>query len=392
MKKKKRIQDTEDWKIAEFEYEGLLAQRMFPFFGTPLTNEEIIEILKDILKDCSEYYPAQLELGYRYIKEGKDDIGKEFLDKGLSSIKKHFSPKVLKDALYQICEFLEDHYRFEMAIDYYNLLIDVEKDKAKIYDYTSYCYAYLGDIEKAIEAEKKALELCDTNYMFYSNMAWLEMIRGNLKSAKEMLKKSINLNGSDKISQNNYNICNYMIKSENIKNWESYLLREKDLEYLRQIDDEEFEREVISYNNDKIEAFKFYISRNPKFTPARRYDIMFTLKYVFDVISRMYNGGFFCDDIYNLNEDFKEIMYKIILETKDIDSEILNDMYDALLNFYKFLSEKGVAKGYNSLEDKMLKFKPKLLEKIEKYDNVRNNDGYTDEEKREFRKRLIEMD
>jgi hypothetical protein len=85
-------------------------------------------------------------------------------------------------------------------------------------------------------------------------------------------------------------------------------------------------------------------------------------------------------------------MFKIILETKDIDAEILNDMYDALLNFYKFLSEKGVAKGYNSLEDKMLKFKPKLLEKIEKYDNVRNNDGYTDEEKREFRKRLIEMD
>ena len=184
MGKKKSIQNTGAWNIADWDYSALIAQDIMPLLSAPLVRQERIDYLKEILKGCPEYYPALLELGYRYIKEGKDKIGKESIDKGLQSLKTHFSKKNLIDAYYDTCEFLEKHLRFEMVIEYYNLLTEFEKDKAKVYDSISYCYSCLGDMEKAFETQQKALELCDSNHRFYCNMGWLEMIRGNLDAAK----------------------------------------------------------------------------------------------------------------------------------------------------------------------------------------------------------------
>jgi Flp pilus assembly protein TadD len=69
--------------------------------------------------------------------------------------------------------------------------MELESDKAAVYDSLCYCYSYLGEVEKAFETQKKALELCDSNPKFYCNMGWVELIRGNLDAAKIMLEKSL---------------------------------------------------------------------------------------------------------------------------------------------------------------------------------------------------------
>ncbi len=168
--KKKSIEDTDAWNSADFDYAGLMAQGMMPLLGTPLSGQERIEYLDEIIKVCPEYYPALIELGYRYIQDGMDEPGKASIEKGLLSLKTHFSKKNLIDAYYKTCEFLEKHFRFDLAIEYYNLLMELESDKAAVYDSLSYCYSTLGEMGEAFETQKKTLELCDSNPKFYCNM------------------------------------------------------------------------------------------------------------------------------------------------------------------------------------------------------------------------------
>ena len=237
---KKSIENTKAWERADWDYWGLIAQDAMPLLSPPLAGEERIDYLKEILNECPEYYPALFELGYRNIKEGKDEIAKGFIDKGLQSLKPHFSVKDLIDAYYNICEFLEEHLRFEMAIEYYNQLKEIEKDKARVYDSLSNCYVYLGELDKAFETQQKAIELCDSNHRFYCNMGWVEMLRGNLDAAKIMLERSLALNQEDEVTINNYEACKLMLKSKRLKNWEAYLLRETDYGKLEKLEDEGF--------------------------------------------------------------------------------------------------------------------------------------------------------
>ena len=392
--KKKSIEDTEAWGIADFDYVGLITQDMMPLLSAPLAGQERRDYLRDILKGCPEYYPALIELGYRYIKEGMDETGKASIDKGLQSLKTHFSKEYLIDSYYSICEFLEKHLRFEMAIEYYNQLIAIESDKAKVYDSISCCHSDLGDTKKAFEIQQKALELCDSNHRFYCNMGWLEMIRGNPDAAKPMLEKSLELDQEDEITLNNYEVCKLMLEDKRLTNWDAYLLRETDYEYLEKLEDEgdfeEYEKQIRIYNHDMIEAFKSDLIQNPDYTPAEKYDILFSLKYTMDHIWNAYDSEYFFYDSIDLVEvDFKHIMHTIILTTGDIDNEIFDGIYTALLEFYKFLEKRKVVSGYRSLKNEMLESKPELVEKMLRYNEIRHNDEYTEEEKNEIRDELF---
>jgi tetratricopeptide (TPR) repeat protein len=394
--KKKGIEGTDAWNIADWDYSQLIATDMMPLLSAPLAGQERIDYLNEIIEGCPEYYPALIELGYRYIREDKNEDGKAFIDKGLQSIKTHFSKENLIDAYYSICEYFEKYFRFEMAIEYYNQLMEIESDKAKVYDSVSYCHYYLGDIKKAFEIQQKALELNDSNAKFYCNMGWIEMIRGNLDTAKTMLEKSLELDQEDEVTVNNYKACKLMRKNK-LKNWEAFLLSEIDYDHLEKLEDEddfeEYDRRIRIYNSNKIEAFKSDLARNSKYTPTEIFDILFSLNYIFDLISESHESDYFhYDDILSVEVSFKSIMHKFILKTKDIDDEIFNGVYTAILEFYKYLEKQKVVSGYKSLKKEMLKLKPELIEKMLRYNEIRHNDEYSDEEKDDIREELFEDD
>lgn len=320
--------------------------------------------LKEILTDCPEYYPALFESGFRSLKEGKDEEARDFIDKGLQSLKTHFPREDLLDAYYQVCEVLEKHLRFEMATGYYNQLLDIGTNKAEVHDYLACCYAYLGNLDKAVEHQQQALELAPSNARFHCNMGWLWMIRGNLHAAKSALKRSLELNRADEIAVNNYQACTLMLKNK-LKDWDAYLLRDTDHERLEElIDDESYEKVVREYNRDRIEAFKFDLVRNPRYTPGKKYDIFFTLNYIMDFICDLHPYTFFLyEDISTVSKHFVQIMYRFILKTSDIDEDILNDVYAALVEFYNFLTMRKVIPGYEELEDVMRQAKPELIKR-----------------------------
>lgn len=393
---KKGIENTDSWNIADLNYSEMIATDMMPLLSAPLVGQERIDYLSDILKVCPEYYPALIELGYRYIKEGKDEDGKTSINKGLQSLNTHFSKENLIDAYYEVCEFFEKYFMFKIAIEYYKQLMEIESDKAKVYDSISFCYYYLGNIKKAFETQQKALELNDSNAKFYCNMGWIEMIRGNLDTAKTMLEKSLELDQDDEVTVNNYEACKLIHKSK-LKNWEAFLLREIDPDHLEKLQDEddfgEYNRQIRINNSNKIEAFKSDLARNSKYNPAEIFDILFSLNYIFDLIWESYESDYFYyDDIFFVEVSFEPIMHKFILKTKDIDDEIFNGVYTAILEFYKYLDRKKVVSGYKSLKKEMLKLKPELMEKMLKYNEIRHNDEYSKEEKDDIREELFEDD
>ncbi|KAF5419355.1 MAG: Tetratricopeptide (TPR) repeat [Candidatus Methanocomedens sp.] len=305
-------------------------------------------------------------------------------------------PKNLIDSYYNICEFFEKYLRFGMANEYYNQLMEIESDKAKVYDSISLCHYYLGNIKKAFEIQQKALELNDSNAKFYCNMGCIEMIRGNLDTAKNMLEKSLELDPEDEVTVNNLKACELMLKNK-LKNWEAFLLNKIDYDYLEKLQDEddfeEYNRQIRIYNSNKIEAFKSYLVRNSNYTPTEKYDILFSLNYILNLIWESYESDYFhYDDIFYMEMSFKPIMHKFILKTKDIDDEIFNGVYTAILEFYQYLEKRKVVSGYKSLKKEMLKLKPELMEKMLRYNEIRHNDEYTEDEKDEIREELFEGD
>ena len=402
--KNKNIENTAEWRAAEWDYTAILANDRFPLLSPPLIGQKRIERLKEILAGCPEYYPVLFDLGYRYVQEGMDDNGKEYMDKGFESLKtlfnnKNVSKKELIETYYYVCEFLEKYLRFEMALEYYNQLLEIENDKANVYDHISYCFAYLGVLEKAFEAQNVAIKLNDSNPRFFCNLGWVEFLRGNIDAAKDMLERALELKSNDEITKNNYDVYKLMHKNKKLKTWEDYLLRPIDYEDLdklkRKNDFEKYSKQVQLWNSERLEAFKFHLIRNTNYSLSEKYDIMFTLNYIFDLTQELdLCDNFFYEDAAEVEFNFKLIMHKVILKTGDIDEEIFIGAYTALLEFYKFLAMRKVisSPAHRRLRKEMLELKPELIEKMNRYNEIRHNDEYSEEEKEEVREELFEGD
>lgn len=368
-----------------------------PFLSDPLTDQELIKSFKDILKDCPEFYPALLEIGYRIIKEDSEKDGKKYINKGLRLMEKHGNKEDLIASYYNICDSLEKQFRFNIAIEYYTKLEKIEKNKAKVYDCLSYCHVYCDDFDKAVQTQKKALKLCDTHNKYFSNMGWIELLRGNVDAAKKMLEKSLKLDPNDEITKGNYEILKIMQKNKHLKNWEMVMLKNQDYEYLDKLEDEddmdEYQKQIVFNNQNRLNAFKFDLLRNPNYTPKEKYDIWFTLGYILGFIEDICEDSFFSyDDIDTVECEFESIMHRFIIKTGDIDEGIFNDVYTSIFEFYKFLAKHKVIPGYKSLKDEMLGLKSELMDKMIQYNNIRHNDEYTQEEKNEIREEIFGSD
>ena len=399
-KKKRKIEDTAAWAAAEFDYIDMVSTNRMPLLRGPIAGEEKTEWLEGIVEECPEYYPALFDLASENIKNGNDEAGKSYIEMGLQSLRAHFPRDDLIGTYHKTCEFLEYYLRYELALEYYNQLLELKraKDKPSVYDSIALCYACLNDIDKAIEYQRRAVE-SNENCKYYSNLGWLEMIRGNVEEAEKMLKKAVELDKKDDIAKTNYEISKTLLKSKKLHNWNDYLLREVDYGQLIKLRaDEEwevYETLVKDYNQSRIDAFKRYLLQNQKYSASERYDVLFSLWYILDFVSGIYDDGYFLyDNIEVITDNLERIMHKFIFKTGDIDDEIFDGVWVAVSEFYKFLSKhKLVEKAeYKELEKEMKNLKPELMEKMLRYNEVRHNDDYTEDEIENVREELFEGD
>lgn len=191
-KKKRKIEDTDAWMAADFDYIDMVSTNRMPLLRGPIVGEEKIEWLEGIVEECPEYYPALFDLASENIKNGNDEAGKRCTDRGLQSLRAHFSRNDLIDAYHKTGEFLEYYLRFELALEYYNQLLKITKAKEKqsVYDSIALCYACLNDIDKAIEYQRRAIE-SNENCKFYKFLSKHKLVEK--AEFKELEKEMKNL-------------------------------------------------------------------------------------------------------------------------------------------------------------------------------------------------------
>ena len=97
-----------------------------------------------------------------------------------------------KEYLYELAESYFHTADIEDAIIKYRDAISLNNEYEKAYNHLAYCYAWLGDHQRALEACKRYLEL-DASANAYDSMGDIYMQSGNYAKAEEMKLKAIEL-------------------------------------------------------------------------------------------------------------------------------------------------------------------------------------------------------
>ena len=395
----KNIKRTNRWKTAEFAYSGLNAEMGMPpmlrLGNPPLTNEEIIEELEEILKDCPEFYPAHLDLGLRYLILNRTKAEK-ILDKGFNLFIELVNKIHFEEEIEIITENLEKKWRHDLSAKYLKILLEKYPNYALLHDFLACELVDLGDIDNALKNSLKSVELKPNNHFFISNLGWVYLFADQYDNAIKYLKKAIKLDAYHNKAKGNLEIAK-VLKKENITLSE-YLLRKTDI---KKIDDlannedwEEVDKLLNEYNTARIEAIKLDALSKNDCNPTVVAHLLSSLNIFFNFIGKINQDVHLNEDIDFIHDNFKPIMHKFIFKFGDIDSGIMNEIYDGLLYYFGFLSDKGVIykKDFNKFKKYILSIKDELFEKMHRYNKIRHNDSYSEEEKEKIREELFDGD
>ncbi len=223
------------------------------------------------------------------------------------------------------------------------------------------------------------------------------MVSGDINRAEESLEKAMKYKHSEKKRiAKNLNICK-VIKNTGMMNLNDYLLRKIKYYCMDEFsEDDDFDCEyyeyINDYNNSRLHAFGTYLLENSEYAPYEKDNIYHAAEYILNCIDEIEGGGFFYDQIKLINDKFKLTIHKFIFKTRDIDIGVFNDVYTALLEFYKFLQKNDLVlkSEYDDLKKTMSELKPGLIETMLKYNQIRHNPDYSDEEKEKIRYELFE--
>lgn len=395
----KNIKRTNKWKTAEFAYSGLISEMVMPpmlrLGNPPLTNEEIIEELEEILKDCPEFYPAHLDLGLRYLISNRTKAEK-ILDKGFKLFIELVNKKHFEEEIDILTENLGKKWRQDLSAKYLKILLEKYPNYALLHDFLACELVDLGDIDNALKNSLKSVELKPNNHFFISNLGWVYLFADQYDNAIKYFKKALKLDASHNKSEGNLEITK-ILKKENITLSE-YLLRKADMKMINDLanndDWEEVDKLLNEYNTDRIEAIKFDALSKKDKNPTVVAHLLYSLNILFNFIGKINQDIHLNEDIVFIHDNFKPIMHKFIFKFGDIDSEIMNAIYDGLLYYFGFLSDKGVIykKDFNKFKKYILSIKDELFKKMHRYNKIRHNYKYSEEEKEEIREELFDGD
>jgi len=397
---------TSKWYGAENMYGELQAERMMPLFEEPMSTENLMDRLAEICKECYFFYPALLELGLLMIGTGDDLNGKKKMDKGLEYMLQYSDEEKIEDEGDIFLDNLIKFLRYDLAKEYAFQLIEKYPDVSIFYDTLSQCEAILGNEKEAIETIDKAIELKPESHHYHSNKGWYYLIFGNLDEAEKSLNQSLKLNKTNEITKGNIEVLNYLRKHGG--NFVDFLLRPVDHELIRKYEEadenegqDDYEDDIsklsrlyAQYNHDRMEALKLVLSsRETHVTPRLAY-IIETLKLFLDFVDKQSLDYFLFDDVNYIQEDFLDIMYMFIVKFKDVDADLINDIYDGLTIFYSFLREREIVTNeeYQALIDTMNNEKKGIISKMKHYNKARSNPDITEEDMSALREELFDFD
>jgi len=390
------IQDTDAWKAAEWRYTAIQAAMMAPFPGLAQSPGEIIEELEEIASECPEFYPAVLESSIRRMADGEDGSAAGQIETGLRLMLEVGDPQHIEEEALNLHDNLEDLWRFDLCQRCMEILVERFPDQALLWDYLGNATAQLGDVTAALRHSAKAMAMAPENSHFRGNHGLHHLMAGNAGEAELHLSAAMRLDPENDTNRANLEVQKYLARHGG--DFSDYLVRPVDREEIERLsDDDEWEpldRLCAGYNCDRLQA----LGRNLAAGEASRgrcAGVIRTLESFFDFVDRVSNmGGLLNEDIGHVHRHFNAIMHKFIFKFADVDRKMIEDVCDSLLEFYGFLARQELVspaelKRFRAMVRRNRKG---LIEKMERYNAIRHDDGLGEEEKEAIREELFEDD
>lgn len=390
------VRNTKAWKAAKWEYEELNTHTLIPIFGKQLSPEEIIERLEMILKKCPKFYPALLDLALRRLAIGGDRSVERQIEEGFHLMLELAESENIDEELDILLENLEKLRRFDLSRHYLKVLIERYPHNALFHDSLAHATARMGDVNEALLHIGKAVQLEPANHHFKSNQGWIHLIAGNLKEAGEALETALLFDADNKLVKGNLEIYKYLTKHGG--NYFDYLLRPVEEDKIDRLMDEEEWEEVdrmrASYNNCRFEAMAQSFLQGNKNKISRLPDILSTLGVFFEFVQKVDQDNHLNEDLDFIHEYFKPIMHKFIFKFGDVDQQMIEEIYEALIGYYEFLVCRSLVsnKAFKRFQKKILGMKKVLIQKMQRYNAIRHNNDMDEEEKEAIRCELFEGD
>ena len=399
-KNPKNLTQTDAWRGAEFAFADVVVGTRMPFLGEPLNEKQIDKRMAAILEDCPRFFPALFQRGLYHVSIGSGKKADSFLDRGFELIIELLEGEELIDVVDELIESLENRLRYDLCCRYLKKLAEIYPEQALYYDYWagSELRSRNGSVEEARKLQEKALQLDPDNPTFCSNLGWIHLTAGDLEGAEHALGKALSIEPEHDSAGANMEVLHYLKKQRVRATFMDFLLRPVDHVKIQKLEDaedwDELDPLIADYNRSRMVAFKNTLLEEGVYLPHQIWNFKTTLVLFFAFIKKTLQDVFLFDDLETVHQSFKAIMHKFIFKHRDIDDEIVNDIYTSLALFYSFLSRCKLAADsvYRDFLRDIESMKPELFEKMHRYNEIRHDESMSEEEKEEIREELFEGD
>jgi tetratricopeptide (TPR) repeat protein len=257
----------------------------------------------------------------------------------------------------------------------------------------------LGELDEAVRRFETAVALEPDDARQLCNLGWGLLAAGRLDDATAHLKRSLKMNPGDPVTRGNLEVARFLEQKGG--RFEDFYLRPIDRKLLARLEErageegdyEELDRYVGQYNHDRLEAWKWRLCRRRE--PPGYQELYKSVRAFFSFVEGL------SQESYTLYEDpgllsgrFRRVMHKFIFKMADADAEVLAEVHGGLLAFYGFLAESGLVDpdDFADLRTEVLEAEPDLVEKAERYAEVRHDPAIPEEELDRIREELFEGD
>jgi hypothetical protein len=207
---------------------------------------------------------------------------------------------------------------------------------------------------------------------------------------------ALRLDPENDINRGNLEVQKYLTRHGG--DFSDYLVRPVEREEIERLSDdddlESLDRLCATYNRDRLQALGRHLAASEK-SRGRCARVIRTLESFFDFVDRVSAmAGLLYEDIGHVHENFGPIIHKFIFKFADVDREMMEDVCESLLEYYDFLARQELVSPveFKRFRAMVRRNKTGLIEKMERYNAIRHDDGLDGEEKEAIREELFEGD
>lgn len=390
---------SDAWKAAEWDYSALMAPDLIQGAGKRPPASDRIKALRGILARCPEFYPARVDLGLRLLctgrEKGDEEEGRRILGEGVKGLLEFGENNEITGTMEACCGDLEKRFLYEDSMTLYRAMLEAGIEPAEAHDGLGYCLSYMGTPEDAASEIQLAVEAEPGKAVFLSNLAHTEIQRGNLDRAEALLKRAFRLDSKEPHTLGNMKCLEAIRRKEGPKDWKAFLLGGPDMREMERLEEDEdyigMARLAGEHNGNLLLAFRKELAGRKDITPAGKYDLMFSMDRFTNLAGRILDEEpCLLSDIITVHVGFQHVLDRFVMETSDVDRQILDEMFNSVREFYGFLAREEVVseEAFAGLVREMKDTRPGIEDRMDRYNAIRRAPGVTAEKKARARDKI----